>query len=1213
MRVLAVFTNMTGRWLAVISAAWMLGGVASAQQPPPNPAHVHIGHVMTGWKDTPDMKGFLPTAMTDAQIAEEQAHKTDLEGRINDFILYGGYTLNALDPTPENKALIQTAYTRLPVGADPRLKIEIPGSGYGVKRAVAGALQHVQLAAKSEGASDNVKTHAMHVSTSLENVVKWTDEAIALAQKILVAKNVAEGQPLVTALEDTTVHINNGFDANKDGQIGWQAGEGGLEQALMHMRLMMRGEGMPDSAPAESTSSRSSDPAGTPEVASQPPPQQIAPDRMWAEWMLRMGGAVVLEGQRKPITDLADLPTTDFRIHTLNFTGITMYGASLQDELRHLPTLPHLKELYINGRLWYDQPAPRLADTMSLFATSTELEKLVLSRPVQTYIPMNDAALKQLAPLKNLKELRVRQTRAPGLELSPFPLTHLDLNYVVAFGDEGMKSLKGMRTLTELYVRGTSITDEGLKNLAGLTNLVELDLADDNVSDAGLTALAGLTKLRKLSVQGANVTDAGLDVLRNMPDLEELSLYRTKVSNAGLAKLAALKNLRAVDLRYSRVTGAGVRELTANLPNVDVLMQDSSSAAPKRTKDAAAAASQGEPAIAEWLQSIGGKAQLTAGHVTSVSLAATSVTDAELAILAKLPQLADLNLQHTEVSSVGLAHLSSIKSLRGLDLGDTLLGDESLSSLTPLKNLHSLRLEGTLVEGPGLAALAGLTNLRELYLDNAPLGNAGLDQIAKIYGLEVLSLRYTNVTDAGMARVGQLKNLQRLDLSSVDVTEKGLQSLAGLTNLVDLDLSFARFAEPGLQVLVTLPQLTRLGLEQTTVTDKAMAWIARLTNLEALNLNYTTVSDAGFAKLAGLTSLAELKLDRTDISDASLNVLLAQKNLRYGPVSHAAHRGCASGAGEGVPEMRDQLEPRLDAVAAKDVGHAMKNQILLTAALIALAATASAQTAAPKAPGAAAPKANLADAIAVQRIEARGGFVVRDRDGSISEVSLARTWATDEDLSYVARIGTLKRLDLSFTLVTDKGIKELEQLRQLEDLNLETAEALTDASMNYVKNIPTLRKLKVRGVDITDVGMPAIAQMTGLRSLDLSHTMLEDVGLENLPALTELEELYLGGDMITGINLNFLKLLPKLKKLSLDGIQRRNAGACWTPRVTDLDLDTISLLSGLEDLDLGVGLNLGRGGKPAAPPAAAIAKRPADCSSPIWASPSSASSPSCAG
>src|ERR1700716_3401435 len=126
------------------------------------------------------------------------------------------------------------------------------------------------------------------------------------------------------------------------------------------------------------------------------------------------------------------------------------------------------------------------------------------------------------------------------------------------------------------------------------------------------------------------------------------------------------------------------------------------------------------------------------------------------------------------------------------------------------------------------------------------------------------------------------------------------------------------------------------------------------------------------------------------------------------------------------------------------------------------------------------------EAIAVRRIEARGGTVVRDRDGSIAEGALARTWATDEDLSYVARIRTLKRLDLSFTMVTDKGVKQLQQLRQLEDLNLEAVEALTVASMNYVKSLPALRRLKVRGVDITDVGMPAIAQMTGLRSLDLS-------------------------------------------------------------------------------------------------------------------------------
>ena len=47
------------------------------------------------------MKGFLPTAIADAQVAMEQVERADLEGRINDFWLYGGYVLNALDPAPK--------------------------------------------------------------------------------------------------------------------------------------------------------------------------------------------------------------------------------------------------------------------------------------------------------------------------------------------------------------------------------------------------------------------------------------------------------------------------------------------------------------------------------------------------------------------------------------------------------------------------------------------------------------------------------------------------------------------------------------------------------------------------------------------------------------------------------------------------------------------------------------------------------------------------------------------------------------------------------------------------------------------------------------------------------------------------------------------------------------------------------------------------------
>jgi internalin A len=218
-----------------------------------------------------------------------------------------------------------------------------------------------------------------------------------------------------------------------------------------------------------------------------------------------------------------------------------------------------------------------------------------------------------------------------------------------------------------------------------------------------------------------------------------------------------------------------------------------------------------------------------------------------------------------------------------------------------------------------------------------------------------------------------------------------------------------------------------------------------------------------------------------------------------------------------------------------------------------------------------APQADIA-----RSIEALGGDVVRGSDGNIVEVSLARTWASNNDIERIVEIKGLKRLDLSFTYVSDAGIERLQQLQQLEDLTLDATEAITDAAASYLRANKHLRKLVLRGTDVTDVGMPYLAALTGLKSLDLSHTMVGDVGLESLPALSELEELDLGGTRITGINLNFLKLLPNLKKLSFNGIQRRNAGACWTPLITDLDLDTISLLSGLEDLNLGVGVSLGR-------------------------------------
>ena len=236
---MAITTNI--RVVVGLLAVVLCGSPTAFAQAVATGAHAHIGHVMTSWKDTPGMKGFLPTAIADAQVAMEEVEHADLEGRINDFWLYGGYVLHALDPGSETDALLKVAYARLPTNY---VKIELPGSGYGLKRAIAGALQHVQLAAKSEGASDNVKAHAAHVTASLENVAKWTDAAIATARKLLEAKDVGGGQVLVDELTEQVGQIAIGTDANGDGQTGWETGEGGLRQAIAHMRLMMKGEGL---------------------------------------------------------------------------------------------------------------------------------------------------------------------------------------------------------------------------------------------------------------------------------------------------------------------------------------------------------------------------------------------------------------------------------------------------------------------------------------------------------------------------------------------------------------------------------------------------------------------------------------------------------------------------------------------------------------------------------------------------------------------------------------------------------------------------------------------------------------------------------------------------------------------------------------------------------------------------------------------------------
>ena len=192
---------------------------AAAQQ---SMAHVHMGHVLTEWRDTPENRGFLPTAVAEAQVAAQHA----------------GFAAQR----PDDLDWMQMPTRHVLHAVDPSVEAAGPGLGYGVRQAARGVADHIRFAADSEGASDNVKLHAHHVATSATNVVERVDEIVEVGHQILAAETAEEAAPLVARMEELAVQLHEGVDADGDGQITWE--EGGLAQAEQHMGFMVQGEGM---------------------------------------------------------------------------------------------------------------------------------------------------------------------------------------------------------------------------------------------------------------------------------------------------------------------------------------------------------------------------------------------------------------------------------------------------------------------------------------------------------------------------------------------------------------------------------------------------------------------------------------------------------------------------------------------------------------------------------------------------------------------------------------------------------------------------------------------------------------------------------------------------------------------------------------------------------------------------------------------------------
>jgi hypothetical protein len=183
---------------------------------------VHIGHVVNSFGDTPNKMGLLPVAFAEARTAAQHAGLAAKAANLDGMKLHAGHVINAMDPT-----IIAAG----------------PGLGYGMKKAALGVATHIELAAKSPGASANVILHANHIATAARNAAAKADQIVDLAKQVQAATTTDAATKLLSQIVSLCDQVISGVDEKGDGRVTWQTG--GLQQAQEHVNLMLAAEKLP--------------------------------------------------------------------------------------------------------------------------------------------------------------------------------------------------------------------------------------------------------------------------------------------------------------------------------------------------------------------------------------------------------------------------------------------------------------------------------------------------------------------------------------------------------------------------------------------------------------------------------------------------------------------------------------------------------------------------------------------------------------------------------------------------------------------------------------------------------------------------------------------------------------------------------------------------------------------------------------------------------
>ncbi len=143
---------------------------------------------------------------------------------------------------------------------------------------------------------------------------------------------------------------------------------------------------------------------------------------------------------------------------------------------------------------------------------------------------------------RELPESQVQALRRAGFAVRPI-IAETGLLDITVAPDQVEADLSALQAMGEsviwLSLSGMNLTEDDINIIASLPNLIRLRLDQTNITDAGLATLTSLEHLEYLNIYATSISDEAVEAMTKLPALQTVMVWQTQITDAGVDRLTA--------------------------------------------------------------------------------------------------------------------------------------------------------------------------------------------------------------------------------------------------------------------------------------------------------------------------------------------------------------------------------------------------------------------------------------------------------------------------------------------------------------------------------------------------------------------------------------------------------------------------------------------------------------------------------------------------